>query len=359
MKQSRIYLISIAVLLLTVQTIAAQVHYRIEGKFGNKDFSGRLEIIDVFQNIPVDTLEVAEGTLIPAEGELEEMACCVLREINRPNGRIYSYLFIDEGTTTIEGTDRHGMILYGGTPVSGDLMQFRRAIEQINGKRSNRQITELDSKEEKCRLTYKTISRHTQDVYGLWLLVNSGDLYLKSTQWLELDEKIFPRLNERIKANAYLMKDLSDIRAKKKVRAKTDIGNPFVDFSVEHQGDTVRFSDYVGRGKYILVDFWASWCGPCRHEFPNLIQVHEKYKDKGLQVLGVAVWDKPEDSLRAIEDEQIPYPQIINAQKIPCVLYGINAIPEIILFAPDGTILERGLRGEEINATLWDLFSKP
>ena len=359
MKQFRIYLISFAVLLLMTQTIGAQVQYRIEGRFGNNDFTGQLEIVDAFENRPVDTLEVADGIIIPVEGELKEMACCVLREMNRPNGRIYSYLFIDNGTTTLEGTDRHGMLLYGGTPVSVDIMQFRRAIEQINGKWSNRQITELDSKEEKCRLTYKTISRQSQDVYGLWLLVNSGDLYLKPTQWLELDEKILPRLNERIKANAFLMKDLSDIRAKKKARVKTDKGKPFIDFSVEYQGDTVRFSDYVGRGKYVLVDFWASWCGPCRREIPKLKQIHEKYKDKGLQVLGIAVWDKPEDSLRAIEDEQMSYPQIINAQKIPTELYGINSIPEIILFAPDGTILERGLRGEEINAALWEIFSSP
>ena len=72
--------------------------------------------------------------------------------------------------------------------------------------------------------------------------------------------------------------------------------------------------------------------------------------------MGIAAWDKPEDTLEAIEEEKIPYPQIINSQKIATDLYGINGIPHIILFAPDGTILARGLRGENIDKKLAEIF---
>ena len=131
----------------------------------------------------------------------------------------------------------------------------------------------------------------------------------------------------------------------------------FVDFAVEYNGKTTRLSDYVGRGKYVLVDFWASWCGPCRQEIPNLISLYEKYKDKEFLVLGVAVQDNPEASLKAIDEMQIPYPQILNTQKIATNLYGIDIIPETILFAPDGTILARGLHGEEIEQQLQKTFN--
>ena len=121
-------------------------------------------------------------------------------------------------------------------------------------------------------------------------------------------------------------------------------GQPFADFEV----DGVKFSDYIGQGKYILVDFWASWCGPCRGEIPNLKAVYEEFHGPKFDLLSVAVWDDPEDTKQAAEEEAIPWNQIINAQRIPTELYGIQGIPQIILFGPDGTILKRNLRGPAI-----------
>lgn len=136
-----------------------------------------------------------------------------------------------------------------------------------------------------------------------------------------------------------------------KARITTAEGKPFLDFTVDDSdGKSVKFSDFVGKGKYVLVDFWASWCGPCRHEIPNIIKVYNKYKGENFDVLGVAVWDKPEDSKKAAKDLGINYSEIINAQEIPTTLYGIDGIPQIILFGPDGTILKKNLRGEEIEA---------
>ena len=115
---------------------------------------------------------------------------------------------------------------------------------------------------------------------------------------------------------------------------------------VKEQG---TFEDYVGTGSYTLVDFWASWCGPCKAEAPNMIAVFEKYRDKGLVVIGVPVNDKQEATEKAMRDLGIHYPQVLDPSMTLASRFGIEGIPYIILFAPDGSIVAQGLRGAQID----------
>ncbi len=112
------------------------------------------------------------------------------------------------------------------------------------------------------------------------------------------------------------------------------------------------FEDYVGKGKYALVDFWASWCGPCREETPNVVAAYEKYKDKGLIVIGVPVNDKVDATIKALESLGIHYPQILDPSQQLADRFSISTIPHIILFGPDGTIVADNLRGAGIATAL-------
>ena len=134
----------------------------------------------------------------------------------------------------------------------------------------------------------------------------------------------------------------------------TQAGKMFTDFEgLTVDGKASKLSDYVGKGKYVLVDFWASWCGPCKGEIPNLIELQNKFGGEKFTVLGVNVWDEEEKFKAALTEEGITYPQIYiprDNKDNATEMYGIQGIPQIILFGPDGVIVQRDLRGQAMKA---------
>ena len=127
---------------------------------------------------------------------------------------------------------------------------------------------------------------------------------------------------------------------------------PYTDITgTDADGKPIALSDFIGKGNYVLMDMWASWCGPCKGEIPNLARLHNQYKDKGLTVIGLFVWDKQENLKKAMESEGITWPQIVDEESKSTQMYGVDGIPHIILFSPDGTILKRNLRGDAMIKT--------
>lgn len=145
-------------------------------------------------------------------------------------------------------------------------------------------------------------------------------------------------------------KRINKWRDQLRIKDETAVGRKYKDFEITNDGKTQRLSDYVGPDHYTLVDFWASWCGPCIRETKVIKNLYNKYNGKGLEVLGVAVWDEPQNTLKAIETHELPWKQILNAQTIPTDIYGISGIPCIILIAPDGTIVSRDKQDAELIA---------
>lgn len=189
------------------------------------------------------------------------------------------------------------------------------------------------------------LKEHSNDAIGLialQTLLGMEDVNVAKA------EALLQQAGDRLRAEESITKMVARLR---RVEA-TQAGAQFVDFEgVDDANKAVRLSDYVGKGHYVLVDFWASWCGPCRREIAHLKKVRDTYTDKGLVILGTVVWDEMEDHLKAMKELEITWPQIFNKAEAT-ELYGIAGIPQIILFDPAGKIVARDLRGEEINKLL-------
>lgn len=189
------------------------------------------------------------------------------------------------------------------------------------------------------------LKEHSNDAIGLialQTLLGMEDVNVAKA------EALLQQAGDRLRAEESITKMVARLR---RVEA-TQAGAQFVDFEgVDDANKAVRLSDYVGKGHYVLVDFWASWCGPCRREIAHLKKVRDTYTDKGLIILGTVVWDEMEDHLKAMKELEITWPQIFNKTDAT-ELYGIAGIPQIILFDPAGKIVARDLRGEEINKLL-------
>ena len=187
-----------------------------------------------------------------------------------------------------------------------------------------------------------TINENKSNILGAYVAAMSARQFYPTLK--DVDELI---------ATVKYAGDMAAIKSLRESYVKaeaTQAGKMFVDFTgLTLDGKASKLSDYVGKGKYVLVDFWASWCGPCKGEIPNLIELQNKFGGEKFTVLGVNVWDEEEKFKAALKEEGITYPQIYiprDNKDNATEMYGIQGIPQIILFGPDGVIIKRDLRGQ-------------
>lgn len=166
------------------------------------------------------------------------------------------------------------------------------------------------------------------------------------------------------KADSAFMKfpGIKEIAEHLQAMKKVAVGQKFSDFEmVDLKGDTHKLSDYVGKGNVTLVDFWASWCGPCMQEVPNLKKTYETYHKKGFEIVGISLDSEKGAWEAAVKDKQMNWIHLSDLrgwQSAGGALYGVRSIPNTFLVDKDGTIVGHNLFGEELNKKLDELLAE-
>jgi peroxiredoxin len=236
-----------------------------------------------------------------------------------------------------------------------DLSQQELALNQKYGKVSKDEQLALEQKlseirSEKTERVNKYIAAHPKSDFSVSLIAGRAVMGEYSSIKASFD---------LLDPSAQHSQEGQMIAERLAILKRSAVGEQMLDFTQNNtEGQPVRFADF--KGHYVLVDFWASWCGPCRAENPNVLKAYNRYKDRNFTVIGISLDDKAALWKKAIADDGMPWAELSDLKGWKNELstyYGIHGIPSTLLIDPQGKIIAKYLRGEMLNKKLAELFN--
>ena len=364
----QIILTTLVLTLLTSSLMAQNCH--ITGRVAVPELQGKnISVMNLKTGRALATTKIVDSTFA-LDIEVGEPIVCMLKtdpQNNRPLSYYYLRMVGERGNIYADLiTDS-----LSGTPLNDRLNQYWRKcsyeISVLNAiiKQGQSAISMPESEKERVRQDYdqryqafvefltKTYEANKTNPVGAFVMEDILD-------YAEIDyESVLAMLEGAAPVVTTYPQMRTKLSAMEKV-SHTAPGKQFIDLDLTDYktGKPIKLSKVI-KGKVALIDFWASWCGPCRREIPNLAKIQEKYGNNKVFVLvSLNVWDKPDAQAKAIKDMKMVWTQLTDSTRNATDTYGVDGIPQILLIGKDGKIIARNLRGEDIEVAVKKALEK-
>ena len=381
MKKAKL-LISIAALMSAIICCEQNNTYTVQGKIENVKDNAKVYLqYEMDNGYKTDSTYIVNNKFT-FKGKISNPFRAVIiikhNEGEAPKSSDYLSLYIEQGNIQITGTDSIMHATISGSPLNAQVKQWKEIYQSIKDEKAARYnlimaATEeernsnefienflkgnraIDEREKEMITSF--IKQHPDSYICIDYLL---PLYFGQSPDIDVFkfEAVFDLLSDRLK-NSFTGKEYAE---KIESLKKTSVGAIAPDFTQnDPDGKPVKLSDF--RGKYVLLDFWASWCGPCRAENPNVVKAYNAFKDKGFTVLGVSLDDGKSNGrdawLKAIKEDNLTWTHVSDLKywnNEVSILYGIRGVPASFLIDPEGKIIARNLRGKDLIDKLSEIF---
>lgn len=341
-------------LLLSVSAGAQQVKYTIKGV--SNENGKRVYLTDRITWQCVDSTVVAKGKF-SFKGTADKDALMVI-EPQGDRREIWQTLFFNDGTPIKVNLNDSTL---KGSPQNERLATYKIALDSLDRHHdfpgALGKLDEIFTKESETFIPAAFIVNYKK----MYTRESFNEIMSKNTVFAS-----HPFVKDYMSKQNQLMNVVVKVDhskdAEKKAATEAFVGQQFTDLEMADTNGTMhKLSEYAGNSCWVFVDFWASWCGPCRAEMPHVVSAYEKYHEKGLNIIGVSLDTNKEPWVKAINDLSMPWTHLSDLkgwESIVTSVYKVWAIPDNLLIDPQGKIVARNLRGEELHAKLKEIFGE-